>query len=152
MIPRPVLLVGWAIHRGLFRLSGGRLGTRRAGDGLGTLFITTTGRSSGMPRRNALYYLDDGDRLVVAASNAGAERDPGWWRNLRADPRATVDLLGERFEVRARRATPDEVDQLWSRFDAARPEFAGYRERAGRDVALVVLERVAPNLEEPAAG
>ena len=78
MIPRTVFRVGWALHRALFRMTGGRVGTQRAKDGrLGTLFITTTSRRTGRPRRNPLYYLEDGSNLVVAASNVGAAHDPG---------------------------------------------------------------------------
>ena len=111
---------------------------------LGTLFITTTKRSTGKPRRNPLFYLDDGPNLVVVASNAGAARDPGWWRNLQVDPRAMVDLTGKRFAVLARRATGEESERMWPRFIAANPDFASYRELANRDVPLIVLEVTEP--------
>ena len=96
------------------------------------------------PRGTAVFYLEDAGRLVVVASNAGADRDPAWWRNLQADPRATVDLAGEQVAVRSRRASADEADRLWPRFIAANPNFAAYRERANRDVPLVVLEVTEP--------
>lgn len=144
ILPRPVMRIGWALHRTLFRVTGGRVGTERAkGDHLGTLFIGTRSRKTGEIRRNPLFYLDDGPNLVVAASNLGAEHDPGWWRNLQADPHATVDLANERFSVLARRATADEAERLWPRFIAANANFALYREQANRDVALVILERIA---------
>jgi deazaflavin-dependent oxidoreductase (nitroreductase family) len=140
-----VYRVGWALHRVLFTMTGGRVGTERAQDGrLGTLFITTTSRRSGQPRRNPLFYLEDGSNLVVAASNVGAAHDPGWWRNLQADPHATVDLAGDQFPVLARRAAADESDRLWPRFIAANAAFATYRANADRDIALVVLEVIEP--------
>ena len=142
-LPRPILRVAWAFHRLLFRATGGRVGTERAGTGLGTLFLTTTGRTSGKPRGTAVFYVEDGERLVVVPSNAGANRDPAWWRNLQSDPRATVDLAGEHFAVRARRATPDEAAGLWPRLTAANPSFATYRERADREIPVVILERSA---------
>jgi F420H(2)-dependent quinone reductase len=139
-LPRPILVLAWAFHRVLFRVTGGRVGTERAGTGLGTLFLTTTGRTSAKPRGTAVFYLEDAGRLVVVASNAGADRDPAWWRNLQANPRATVALTGEQVAVLARRASADEADRLWPRFIAANPNFAAYREQASRDIALVVLE------------
>ena len=137
--------IGWAAHRTLFRVTGGRVGTERAAAGgrLGTLFIGTRSRKTGEVRRNPLFYLDDGPDLVVAASNVGADRDPGWWRNLQADPHGTVDLPSERFLVLARRATADEAERLWPRFIAANANFALYREHANRDIPLVILEREA---------
>ena len=145
IFPRPVIRIGWALHRALFQATGGRVGTERARDGhLGTLFITTTSRKTGAARRNPLFYLEDGPNLAVAASNAGAAVEPGWWRNLQVDPRAMVDLAGRRFPVRARRASADEADRLWPRFIAANSNFAAYREQAQRDIALVVLDVIEP--------
>jgi F420H(2)-dependent quinone reductase len=133
--------IGWAVHRTLFRVTGGRVGTERAEAGrLGTLFIGTRSRKTGEVRRNPLFYLDDGPNLVVAASNLGADRDPGWWRNLQADPHGTVDLAGERLVVLARRATADEAERLWPRFIVASPNFARYRDQSNRDIPLVILE------------
>ena len=133
--------IGWAVHRTLFRVTRGRVGTERAKDDrLGTLFIGTRSRKTGEIKRNPLFYLDDRPNLVVAASNVGAERDPGWWRNLQADPHATVDLASERFPVLARRATADEAERLWPRFIAANANFALYREQTKRDIPLVILE------------
>jgi deazaflavin-dependent oxidoreductase (nitroreductase family) len=146
IVPRSVIRIGWALHRAVFRLSGGRVGTVRARDDrLGALFIGTTSRKTGEKRRNGLYYLKDGPNLVVAASNVGAARDPGWWLNLQADPHATVDLGGERIAVLARRATAEEAERLWPRFIAANSDFAVYRAQAGRDIALVVLEVTEPD-------
>ena len=141
ILPRAVMRIGWAVQRTLFRVTGGRVGTERAKDDqLGTLFIGTRSRKTGEIRRNPLFYLDDGPNLVVAASNIGGDRDPGWWRNLQADPHATVDLAGDRFSVLARRASAEEADRLWPRFIAANPNFAVYRQQAKRDIPLAILE------------
>ena len=77
----------------------------------------------------------------VRAEPAGADRDPAWWRNLQADPRATVALAGERFAVRARRASSDEEARLWPRLVEAHPRFATYRAGTDREIAVVILER-----------
>lgn len=139
--PRPVLRIIWLTHRALRRVSGGRLGTSRAqGDGLGTLFLHTVGRKSGQARANGLFYVVDGADLIVVASNAGADTDPAWWLNLRAQPDAEVEVAGERRPVRARPATTEEVDRLWPRLVAANPDYAAYRERASRPIPVVILE------------
>src|SRR5262245_52150920 len=82
--------LGWKLHRALYRWSGGRIGGRIGK--LPVLLLTTTGRRSGAPRTVALAYLADGGRFVVIGSNAGEDRDPSWWVNLRANPRATVQV------------------------------------------------------------
>jgi hypothetical protein len=70
---------------------------RGGGEGLGSTFqkipvalLTTTGRKSGQPRVSPLYFLRDGDRVIVAASKGGAEKNPMWYRNLKADPKVSV--------------------------------------------------------------
>jgi len=139
--PRPVLRVIWFLHQAVRRASGGRLGTSRAhGDGLGTLYLHTVGRKSGQARTNGLFYIVDGADLVVVASNAGADSDPAWWLNLRAEPEADVEIAGERRPVRARPASPEETDRLWPRLVAANPDYATYREKARRPIPVVILE------------
>jgi deazaflavin-dependent oxidoreductase (nitroreductase family) len=138
--PRPILRIGWAIHKALVRATGGRVGTQRAGDGLGTLFLSSLGRKSGTIRRNALFYVEDGPRFVVVASNAGEDVDPGWWRNLQATPEAEVWLGGKRIPIRAREATPEEAARLWPRLDAANPQYAAYRAKTTRTIPVVILE------------
>lgn len=138
--PRPLLRLGWAFHRALFRVTGGRIGTQRAGDGLGTLFLLSTGRKSGAARRNGLFYIEDGPNFVVVASNAGDSVDPGWWRNLQATPECEVAVGGTRTRVHARATSAEEATRLWPRLDAANPEYATYRRKASREIPVVILE------------
>jgi deazaflavin-dependent oxidoreductase (nitroreductase family) len=139
--PRPVFRAFWALHKGIVRLSGGRIGTARAAGGhLGTLFLASTGRSSGQQRRNGLYYVEDGPNFVVVASNAGADVDPAWWRNLQAQPDADVEIAGQRHAVRARAATPEEQARLWPRFVRGSSAFAEYQAKVTRRLPVVILE------------
>jgi F420H(2)-dependent quinone reductase len=139
--PRPVLRAVWALHKGIDRLTGGRIGTARAsGHRLGTLFLVSTGRTSGEPRRNALYYVEDGLNLIVVASNAGADVDPGWWRNLQAQPNADVEIAGQRRGVHARAATAEERARLWPRLVRGSTTFTGYQAKTTRPLPVVILE------------
>ncbi len=138
--PRVFLRIGWALHRALFRATGGRAGTRPAGTGLGTLFLVSTGRTTGAIRRNGLFFIEDGEDLVVVASNAGRDVDPSWWRNLQAKPDAEVEIGTRLLLVRARAATADEAVRLWPRLDAGYREYAAYRSRATRQIPIVILE------------
>lgn len=139
--PRPILRVFWSLHRALRRLTGGRIGTRRAkGDGLGTLFLHTIGRKSGQARANGLFYIVDGQDLIVVASNAGSESDPAWWLNLRDQPEAEVEIAGERRPIRGRLATAEETTRLWPRSVAANPDYDAYRASVQRQIPVVILE------------
>ena len=141
IVPRVAYRALWALHRGLRRLSGGRIGTRAPrGDSAGTLFLHTVGHKSGQPRANGLYYLEEGGNLVVVASNAGADRDPSWWLNLGAHPDAEVEIGGRRRPVRARAATTDESARLIPRLDRANADFVTYRAKVTRRIPIMILE------------
>jgi deazaflavin-dependent oxidoreductase (nitroreductase family) len=137
-IPRAVYRASWVVDRVLDRVSGGRFDEIRPGPP--TLRLTTRGRTSGARRENGVYYLADGERLVVVASNAGSDRDPGWWRNLQTQPDAEVRLGQRRRRVRAREATPEEAAALRPRLDTVNPRYAEYRAVSGRPIPIIILE------------
>ena len=110
-------------------------------NGATTLVLTTTGRRTGEPRKFALIYGRDGDRLVVVASKGGAPEHPGWYRNLVAHPDVDVQVLGERFPVRARTVEGDERARLWRIMTAVWPSYDAYAARTDREIPVVVLER-----------
>ena len=139
--PRWVYQVMWALHRGGYALSGGRIGLREAqATGLGTLRLRTLGRHSGQERTSMLYYLADGPNLAVVASNAGASTDPAWWLNLRATPDAFVDLPDGERAVRGRLASADERARLWTRFVSLLEAYAEYAAATERPIPVIILE------------
>ncbi len=102
------------------------------------LLLTTTGARSGRPRTTVVGYRRRGDDYVLIASNNGAPGSPAWFFNLKANPIATVEVGADRFESRARVATPEERPEL--------TKVVEYLERqqtlTGRVIPIVVLERV----------
>lgn len=125
-------------HVGVYRATGGRLGGRVVG--MPALLLTTTGRRSGKPRTTPLTYLEDGDTVVLAASNGGNPWFPAWWHNLRADPRAGVQIGGRRMQMRAREATAAERERLWPRFLRSYKGYAEYEGKTSRRIPVVILE------------
>jgi deazaflavin-dependent oxidoreductase (nitroreductase family) len=61
--------------------------------------LTTTGRSSGRPRRIELWFAAVGDRWFALA---GGRDRAHWVRNLRVEPQVTVEIRGRSFAGRAR--------------------------------------------------
>jgi deazaflavin-dependent oxidoreductase (nitroreductase family) len=110
--------------------------------GVYTLILTTKGRRSGQPRPTPLIYgTHDGDYLVVA-SKGGSDEPPAWYRNLSEDPDVEVQVEGDRFRARARTAGAEEKPALWRRMAEIWPAYDEYQQRTGRDIPVVVLERV----------
>jgi deazaflavin-dependent oxidoreductase (nitroreductase family) len=124
-----------------FRANRGKVGGRFEGAKL--LLLHSTGAKTGKERVNPLAYREDGDRLVVFGSKAGAPTHPDWYRNLVANPKASVEVGTETFDVRAYVAEGDEHDRIWSAQKQDVPGFAEYEKTAGdRTIPVVVLERV----------
>ncbi|HET9770467.1 MAG TPA: nitroreductase family deazaflavin-dependent oxidoreductase [Acidimicrobiia bacterium] len=126
-----------AIHREIYRRTDGRL-TAKAGR-VQMLLLTTTGRRTGKPRTTPLFYMPDGDRLVLVASYGGDDRDPQWFKNLTAHPDVTVQIGGETRSMRAAVASAEEKARLWPRAVELYGGYDNYQRRTERDIPLVVL-------------
>lgn len=134
----------WVGARILHRLDVPFRRRRRSVSSLGTGFplcyLTVRGRRSGKERTVPLLHLADGERVVLFASNWGRPRHPSWSANLDAAQEATVTVGGVERRLRPRRANPSEEERYWPEALAVWPGYAGYRERAGREVRVHVLE------------
>jgi deazaflavin-dependent oxidoreductase (nitroreductase family) len=106
-----------------YKLSGGRIGAK-VGDAP-VLLLTTTGRKSGKPRTAPIVYLRRGEAMVLIDTNAGNEKLPGWSHNLKADPRAEVQIGREKAAVTARVAAGAEREELWR---ACNEQYGGFDE------------------------
>jgi deazaflavin-dependent oxidoreductase (nitroreductase family) len=132
----------WRMHRGLYRISGGRFlwGTDNK-RGWGALHLTTTGRTSGLPREVIVGYLEDGPRLAVLAMNGWDEGHPSWFLNLQKDPDVLVRLpQGQPHSRRARIAEGHERERLWSRFATADPKLDTYAGSRSTSTPVVILD------------
>ena len=137
--PRPATIKAVSgFHTLLYRATRGRLGRRLAGHDI--LLLTTTGRMSGRPHTVPLLYLREGADYVVIASFAGHDRQPAWYLNLQAEPRALIQVRGKRSAVTARDAGPGERDHLWARAVQENPGYAGYQARTDRLIPVVRLQ------------
>lgn len=125
------------LDKAVYRLTQGRRGLSPRQT---VLWLTTTGRKSGLPRRVPVLFLRDGDRYWVMASNYGQQHHPGWSANLLANPNAMVQMGDETAAVTARLATRDEKEQLWPRLLDLYPAWKQYSEWTNRDFRLFCLE------------
>ena len=110
-------------------------------EGSTVLLLTTTGRKTGVEHTIPLIYGMDGGNPVIVASKGGAPEHPGWYRNLVKTPEAEVQILGERFRVRARDAGGAERERLWELLNGIWPHYASYQQKTDRQIPVVVLER-----------
>jgi deazaflavin-dependent oxidoreductase (nitroreductase family) len=86
-------------------------------------------------------FIPDGDDVLLVASNNGAPKDPDWLRNLRADPRAGIEMPGGAFSGDAEIPEGARRDELFGRIVAQYPFFGEHQQRAGRVIPVVVVHR-----------
>ncbi|MFE6616344.1 nitroreductase/quinone reductase family protein [Amycolatopsis sp. NPDC057786] len=111
--------------------------------GVPNLVLAHRGRRSGNRYLTGLFYGEDDDRyIVVASGSAITHTHPQWYLNLEAEPTAAVQVLGERFAVRARTADGAERGRLWRMMTDLAPVYRDYAARSRRVIPVVVLERV----------
>lgn len=126
------------IDRRLLRWTGGRLGLF-LGQPVGLLEVR--GARSGALRETPLLYAEDGDRVVLVASNAGSLKHPAWLHNLRANPEVAFTARGSRGSYHAREAAGEERDRLWQTVLSVYEGYDDYAGRAGsREIPVVVLD------------
>jgi deazaflavin-dependent oxidoreductase (nitroreductase family) len=105
------------------------------------LLLTTTGRTSGEARTTPLIHVVDGDRWVVIASKGGAPDHPAWYKNLEADPDATIEVEADKVPVVATTAASEERERLWKAMTETWPAYDDYQEKTDREIPVVVLSR-----------
>ena len=93
-----------------FRSNDGKVGGQFEGADL--LLLTTTGAKSAQPRLAPLAYFEIDGKLIIVGSKGGYEKSPDWVHNLRANPRAQIEIGADAFDVTARELPPAERDEL----------------------------------------
>lgn len=124
-----------------FRAHGGKVGPPF--DQSSVLLLHTTGARSGEERIHPVVYRNDGDRLVIFASKAGAPDNPAWYNNLVAHPQVRVEVGERTLDAVARVATGAERERLWTAQKTDVPGFAEYEAKTTRQIPVVILEPVA---------
>jgi deazaflavin-dependent oxidoreductase (nitroreductase family) len=123
-----------------FRANDGKVGGRFEGRTL--LLLHTTGAKSGKERVNPVAYVREGERYVVIASKGGAPTNPGWYYNILAHPRLTVEVGTKTFQVDAKVAEEPERTRLYNKMVEIMPGFDDYRRKTERVIPVIVLTPV----------
>jgi deazaflavin-dependent oxidoreductase (nitroreductase family) len=135
----PIVKMFLAANVGLFRVTGGKIGSSMFGGSV--LLLTTKGRKSGRTRTVPVMYFDDGADKVVIASAGGSPVPPAWYYNLSQDPDVTVETKGRKYKARAEVVKGAERARIWQKVVAVHPRFAGYATKTqGREIPVVVLK------------
>jgi deazaflavin-dependent oxidoreductase (nitroreductase family) len=122
-----------------FRANAGKVGGPFEGGNL--LLLHTTGAKSGQPRLSPLAYLPVEGRMFIVGSYAGAPKNPAWVHNLRADPKAHIEVGTDAYDVDVRELPDGERDAMYPKITEIAPVFADYQAKTTRAIPLFELTR-----------
>ena len=107
------------------------------------ILLGTTGVRTGRPRTSPVACFADGDRLIVAASKAGADTNPDWFHNLVAEPvvhvRRWEDGVLAEYDATATVLEGPQRDRAWELLTSRAPGFAEYQTKTSRVIPVVAL-------------
>jgi deazaflavin-dependent oxidoreductase (nitroreductase family) len=116
-------------------------GTVNGFNGADVLLLTTTGAKSGQPRLTPLAYFMIEGKLIIVGSKGGFDRHPDWVHNLRANPRAHVEVGTKDYDVIVRELPSVERDETYPKVVALQPGFGDYQAKTSRVIPLFELAR-----------
>lgn len=129
-------------HVWMYRKLKGRF-VNKATAGMPVVLVTAVGRHSGQPRTVVLGHMMDGEDVIVAGTNGGKTKLPGWIYNLRANSAVKVELGAKSFSAQAEFLEGPEWQNHWDRLVTIYPAYEQAQRFAGRKIPLVRLRRVA---------
>lgn len=118
-------------QRWIYRATGGRV-LSTVGSGRNVLLLTTQGRRTGKDRTTPVFYLRDGEDVVICNVKPEFERTNPWVINLRDNPVAQLQIGPDIAQYQAREATDDEINRLWPQLISLWPAYQLHFERGGR--------------------
>ena len=110
-------------------------------EGRPLLLLTSTGAKTGNPHTTPAACYMDGDAWVIIASAAGADSNPAWYFNLKANPKARIEVGAETLDVEATEAVGDDRDRLYAGMVELSPQFAEYELTTARKIPVFRLAR-----------
>lgn len=123
-----------------FRANGGKVGGPFKDATL--LLLHTTGAKSGKQRVSPVMCFHNDGKLMIVGSYAGVDVDPAWAHNLRAHPRAHIEIGNDSYDVDARELPREERDAAFSEVVKTASGFADYQSKTDRVIPVFELHKV----------
>lgn len=135
------------LDKPLMHLSKEKISIAQLVTGLPCVRLTSRGAKSGVERTIPTIGIPDGENVVLICSNWGQARNPGWYYNLKNQPRAEMSFVTERGESHKGMYTATEIiddseyERLWSKACAIYIGYPKYRERAAnRKIPIILMQ------------
>ena len=135
--------IKWFMRLNAFflRITNGRIGSRLGKQTV--LLLETIGRKSGQPRLIPIAYFFHEGKYLIVESNWGKDNHADWYLNLKKNPRAALQVKGQRIAVEAHDAQAEEYERLWEFVTEQHPPYLRYQQMTKRRIPIVVFQLVA---------
>ncbi len=121
-----------------YEASGGTKANTLMGTDMPIVVLTMSGHKSGKVRKVPLMRVEHEGSYAIVASKGGDPNHPGWYYNLLADPKITIQDGPEPVATEVREVTGEERALWWERSVAAYPPYAEYQEATDREIPVFV--------------
>jgi deazaflavin-dependent oxidoreductase (nitroreductase family) len=111
-------------------------------EGASIILVHHIGAKSGTERVAPLVYFGEGERIFIFATKGGSDESPAWFHNLVANPKVTVEVGAEKFEVTATVLDRAERDEYYAKQVAVAPNFGDYERKTTRVIPVIELKRI----------
>jgi deazaflavin-dependent oxidoreductase (nitroreductase family) len=75
------------------------------------LYLTTTGRKTGLPREIEIWFVERESRIYILAEHG---YKANWVQNILANPSVTIRLMGRLWQASGRVLEPDREGDLYA--------------------------------------
>jgi deazaflavin-dependent oxidoreductase (nitroreductase family) len=110
--------------------------------GIPIIVMTTRGNKSGKVRKVPLMRVEHDGVYAIIGSKGGAPEHPGWYHNIVADPRVTIQDGPEPFDAVLRLVTGEERSGWMARGIAVYDKYEDYQEKTEREIPIFVSTRI----------
>jgi deazaflavin-dependent oxidoreductase (nitroreductase family) len=124
-----------------YERSGGQRANTLLDTGLPIVVVTTRGHRSGKVRKFPVMRVEHRGEYALVASKGGAEENPLWYNNLKAEPTVRLQDGAQAADFQVREVGGDERERWWARAVAAYPAYAGYQTKTTRQIPVLVATR-----------
>ena len=122
--------------------SGGTRGNTLRDTGLPIIVMTTVGHKTGKVRKVPLMRVEHDGEYAIVASKGGAPEDPGWYHNLVAHTRVSIQDGPAPFLCEVYRVAGNDRAVWWERAVYAFPPYADYQDKAEREIPVFVASPI----------
>jgi deazaflavin-dependent oxidoreductase (nitroreductase family) len=128
------------LDRVVYRLSRERTTCAAVLSGLPVVMLTSKGAKSGRETTVPLLGFEEGEAVILVASNYGQAQHPAWYHNLRTHPRVRIAVRGQSRDVLAEQVESPDRERYLAVAKQSYPGYSRYELRAApRRIAVFRL-------------